>query len=153
MKKLGIAGWFISMLLLITLVQCQKKETNDQGNADSQTSTEKQESVDREKSIFDEEGNEGYVKRLGDKYEELRDGVKLSIFYDPRDDFFKGTVENTLNQPVCGVKLNVQLINGTELGPTAPFDLEIGHGSSIVLHARDLPFTEWRAKIQTTPCK
>ena len=55
-----------------------------------------------------------------------RAGALLLLTYDPDQDAFVGTVENTTDDLLDQVRIEVHLSNGVELGPTTPGDLPAG---------------------------
>ena len=61
--------------------------------------------------------------------------------YDPASNAFTGTVENTTNNTLSNVRIEVHLSNGTELGPTTPIDMAPGEVYAINMPATQEPFT------------
>lgn len=59
-------------------------------------------------------------------YDHVRNSVRLKLVYDAATNAFVGTVENTTNQTVSRVRVEVYLSNGIELGPTTPTNLVPG---------------------------
>ena len=78
-------------------------------------------------------------------YDEVRNGVRLILAYDAGSNAFSGTVENTTNEPLEQVRVEVHLSNGTELGPTTATDLGAGEATGITLSATSGEFDAWRA--------
>ena len=96
------------------------------------------------------EGNEGaeesgteYTK--ADTYDETRGGARLLLTYDPDQDAFVGTVENTTDDLLDQVRIEVHLSNGVELGPTMPGDLPAGQTREVILPADGEQFQTWSA--------
>ena len=95
------------------------------------------------------EGDEGeesgtqYTK--ADSYDETRAGVRLLLAYDPDQDAFVGTVENTTDDLLDQVRIEVHLSNGVELGPTTPGDLQAGQTGEVILPADGEQFQTWSA--------
>ena len=56
-------------------------------------------------------------------FDMVRGGARLVLSYDAPGNSFRGTVENTTNNVLTRVRIEVHLSNGTELGPTPPIDL------------------------------
>ena len=82
---------------------------------------------------------------LTDTYDEIRSGARLVLDYDAVSNEFKGTVENTLDEVLPQVRVEIHLSNGVELGPTPPIDMEPGEKAVIVLRASSQPFQTWGA--------
>jgi hypothetical protein len=59
---------------------------------------------------------------LDDTHDEVRKGVRLIISFDSDSSSFIGTVENITDKTLSGVRVEVHLSNGVELGPTMPID-------------------------------
>ncbi len=78
-------------------------------------------------------------------FDMVRSGARLIMNYDPATNAFAGTVENTTNNTLTRVRIEVHLSNGTELGPTAPFDLAAGQTAPITLQSTQASFTGWIA--------
>ena len=96
-----------------------------------------------------EHGNEGEEDstqfELDDTYDAVRAGVRLILSFNRGDGTFTGTVENTTATTLRRVRVEVHLSNGTELGPTTPFDLAPGQLISITLSAAGESFATWSA--------
>ena len=91
----------------------------------------------------DEESNVQLT--LTDTYDEIRGGARLILAYDAQSNSFKGTVENTTNQTLTRVRVEVHLSNGIELGPTTPVDMQAGQIIDVELKATDVSFDKWAA--------
>ena len=112
------------ILLMVSLMGCSKKE---------------------ELSARDE-GEESNVElTLNDQYDKVRNGARLILNYDTQSNSFKGTVENTTNETLKQVRVEVHLSNGKELGPTSPTDLAPGEKTEVQLVATSTDFNEWTA--------
>ena len=68
-------------------------------------------------------------------FDMVRGGARLVLSYDAPSNSFRSTVENTTNNVLTRVRIEVHLSNGTELGPTPPIDLAPGGGSRPALDA------------------
>ena len=90
-----------------------------------------------------EEAGQAFAKN--ETYDNVRNGARLILNYDPSTSAFVGTVENTTNQTLSQVRVEVHLSNGTELGPTTPKDLAPGEKMEIVLDATGENFNTWSA--------
>ncbi len=82
---------------------------------------------------------------LNDQYDKIRNGARLILNYDPHSNAFKGTVENTTNETLKRVRVEVHLSNGKELGPTTPEDLAPGDTREVLLAATSTNFDKWTA--------
>ena len=91
----------------------------------------------------DEESNVELT--LTDTYDKVRNGARLILNYDTQSNAFKGTVENTTDETLKRVRVEVHLSNGKELGPTAPGDLAPGEKREILLAATSTDFDKWTA--------
>ncbi len=94
-------------------------------------------------STEDEEFGQQFAK--GETYDNVRNGARLILNYDPNTSAFVGTVENTTNQTLSQVRVEVHLSNGTELGPTTPRDLAPGEKMDVTLDATGENFSTWVA--------
>ena len=82
---------------------------------------------------------------LDETFDEVRAGARLVLSYDSKANVFVGRVENTTGATLSGVRVEVHLSNGTELGPTAPVDLTPGQIVEVALPATSQTFTSWSA--------
>ena len=99
-----------------------------------------------EKGSEGDEGEEsGTQYSKADSYDETRAGARLLLTYDPDQDAFVGTVENTTEDLLDQVRIEVHLSNGVELGPTTPGDLPAGQTGAIFLPADGEQFQTWSA--------
>ena len=91
-----------------------------------------------------EEGS-GATLALDETFDAVRGGARLILSYDAPSNSFKGAVENTTNNVLTQVRIEVHLSNGTELGPTTPMDLAPGEMVAISLPSTQASFTGWIA--------
>jgi len=82
---------------------------------------------------------------LDGSYDKVRNGARLSLTYDAQSNSFIGFVENTTDNILKQVRVEVHLSNGTELGPTTPTDLSPGESIDITLAATSEGFDGWTA--------
>ena len=82
---------------------------------------------------------------LDETYDKIRNGARLIISYDEQNNTFKGTVENTTDETLKQVRVEVHLSNGKELGPTTPVDLAPGEKIDVELTATSKDFDAWTA--------
>ena len=93
-----------------------------------------------------EEGEEsGTEYTLTEKYDSIRNGVRLVLGYEASTNTFKGTVENTTDKVLERVRVEVHLSNRKELGPTTATDLEPGQKKDVELTATSRDFDRWTA--------
>ena len=93
----------------------------------------------------DEEGSGTNTLALDETFDTVRSGARLILSYDVTGNSFKGTVENTTDDVLDRVRIEVHLSNGTELGPTTPTDMAPGEVAAINLPATQASFTGWTA--------
>ena len=91
-----------------------------------------------------EEGS-GATLALDETFDTVRSGTRLILSYDATGNSFKGTVENTTDDVLDRVRIEVHLSNGTELGPTTPTEMTPGEVAAINLPATQASFTGWTA--------
>ena len=82
---------------------------------------------------------------LNETYDRVRNGARLILSYDAQTNAFKGTVENTTNETLKYVRVEIHLSNGKELGPTIPEDLAPGEKTEVQLIATSTDFNGWTA--------
>jgi hypothetical protein len=83
--------------------------------------------------------------RNDETYDQVRNGARLKLVYDAKTNAFVGTVENTTNQTLSKVRVEVHLSNGIELGPTTPTDLAPDQTINVELSAAGQDFNKWSA--------
>ncbi len=101
--------------------------------------------------VADEEG--GQQLAPDQRYDQTRSGARLIIWYVPSRNAFYGTVENTTNQVLRRVRVEVHLSDGAnaiaaELGPTTPTDLSPGARLFINLSAAGQTFDGWSPHVE-----
>ena len=82
---------------------------------------------------------------LNESYDDIRHGARLILAYDAQSNSFNGTVENTTDETLERVRVEVHLSNGRELGPTTPADLDPGEKREVKLSATSSNFDGWSA--------
>ena len=92
-----------------------------------------------------EEGSGASQLAPDETFDMVRSGARLILTYDAASNSFDGTVENTTNNVLTRVRIEVHLSNGTELGPTAPIDLAPGQVQPVTLPSTQASFTGWVA--------
>jgi hypothetical protein len=102
-------------------------------------------------AVVNEEG--GQQLTLDQRYDQTRSGARLIMWYIPSRNAFFGTVENTTNQILCRVRVEVHLSDGSnaitaELGPTTPTNLAPGGQLRINLSAAGQTFDGWSPHVE-----
>ena len=92
-----------------------------------------------------EEGSGANQLAPDETFDMVRGGARLIMSYDAARNSFEGTVENTTNNDLTRVRIEVHLSNGTELGPTNPIDLAPGQVAPVKLASTQASFTGWVA--------
>ena len=92
-------------------------------------------------------GEEAAANQLkpDETFDMVRSGARLILSYDASSNAFTGTVENTTNNVLQQVRIEVHLSNGAELGPTTPIDLGPGEKVEVILPSTAAAFTSWVA--------
>ena len=92
----------------------------------------------------------GNVNMLGinQTHDETIAGARLRLAFDPAANAFVGTADNTTNQTLTRVRVEVHLSNGTELGPTTPTNLAPGQTLRLTLPSTAAPFDTWSAHVE-----
>ena len=90
-----------------------------------------------------EESGQEFAK--DETYDQVRNGARLKLVYDAKTNAFVGTAENTTNQTLSKVRVEVHLSNGIELGPTTPTDLAPDQTINVELSAAGQDFNKWSA--------
>ncbi len=87
----------------------------------------------------------GIELALDETYDKVRMNARLILSYDEQSKTFKGTVENTTDETLKQVRVEVHLSNGKELGPTTPVDLAPGEKIDVQLTTESKDFDKWTA--------
>ena len=114
----------VIVVLLIVVIGCSKSEKPSMDDGKEESGTE---------------------LALDATYDQTRNGARLILNYDPHSNSFKGTVENTTNEILKQVRVEVHLSNGKELGPTTPADLAPSEKKDVQLLADSTDFDGWTA--------
>lgn len=96
-------------------------------------------------SMDDGDEESGTELTLNETYDKVRNGARLILAYDAQTHAFKGTVENTTDETLKQVRVEVHLSNGKELGPTPAADLAPGEKREVQLIATSTDFDGWTA--------
>ncbi len=83
------------------------------------------------------------ILALDESWDGVVNGVRTAMSYDPAAKIFSGIVENTTNQTLCFVQIELNLKQGTttvvELGPQPVGDLAPGAQTTVELRVADEP--------------
>ena len=90
-----------------------------------------------------EEGSGAGMLAPNETFDTTRGGARLIMNYDAATNAFTGTVENTTNNTLTNVRIEVHLSNGAELGPTTPVDMAPGEVINFNLPSTPESFTGW----------
>ena len=96
-------------------------------------------------TVTTNEEEAGTELALDESYDAVRNGARLVLTYDAQSNSFNGFVENTTDDTLKQVRVEVHLSNGVELGPTTPTDLNPGESLDISLTATNKDFDGWTA--------
>ena len=95
--------------------------------------------------VMTNEEESGTELGLNESYDAVRNGARLVLRYDAHSYAFLGYVENTTEDILKQVRVEVHLSNGVELGPTTPADLDPGERLDVSLVATSKDFDGWTA--------
>jgi hypothetical protein len=126
-------------------------EHNEGGEA--REGGEHNEGVEAGEGGHDEEGEEsGVYIGAAETWDVLRNGAQLVLSFNSESNTFVGTVENTTEQQLCAIRVEVHLDSGTELGPTARVDLAAGQTTNVTLATEGEAFESFTAHPEMSPC-
>ena len=91
-------------------------------------------------TLDDGDEESGTELTLNETYDNGRNGARLILAYEAQTNAFKGTVENTTDETLRQVRVEVYLSNGKELGPTPAADLAPGEKKEVQLIATSTDF-------------
>jgi hypothetical protein len=104
-------------------------------------------------AAHNEEGEEsGVYIGAAESWDVVRGGARLVLAFDPAAKAFVGTVENTTQEKLCAIRVEVHLSTGIELGPTAQADLPAGQTIAVTLPTEGGAFETWTAHPEMSPC-
>ena len=132
------------VLGIMVLAQSQDAENSDEGRGESHEGGS--EGREFRGSADGEEAGRAYA--LDETYDEVRGGARLILTYDTTNNTFSGTVENTTDDVLQSVRVEVHLSNGVELGPTTPIDLAPGEQADVMMDAANMVFDSWSTHVE-----
>lgn len=137
------AAGFVATIGLGALSGCASdRGEGENHDATGQTGTEHA-SAENTETVSDTGEESGETLALDQTYDTVRIGARLILRYDAASNAFVGTVQNTTEDVLNSVRIEVHLSNGTELGPTTPVDLAPGQIVEVTLTATEETFTGW----------
>jgi len=141
-----------SVLLVVMVGGCPEDgENHEEHNSDRSTVTRGEHDGEGRGEHDRDEGGEGKGEESGTEYalnqtyDEVRNGARLILSYDVQSKSFNGTVQNTTNETLERVRVEVHLSNGKEVGPTTPVSLGPGEKREVKLTVTSTEFTQWSA--------
>ena len=146
-----------------TAEHAERGEEHSEGRERAESSEEGEHSEareggehDGEEGGHDEGGEEGeepgiYIER-GETWDMVRRGARLVLSYNAERDAFVGRVENTTNERLCAVRVEVHVGGGPELGPTARTDVPAGGTIEVLLPAEGASSETWTAHPELSTC-
>jgi len=135
---------FAAFIISLSLGSCFKRTGEKMMNQLEALEAEAEElASDVGESLEGEES--GMQFGLSDECDEVRKGAHLVLSYDAEKNLFRGTVENTTEEILENVRVEVHLSNGIELGPTEPVDLPAGETVVFDLEGSEEEFETWSA--------
>ena len=132
------------VLGIMVLAQSQDAENSDEGRGGSHEGGS--EGRDVRGSADGEDAGGAYA--LDETYDEVRGGARLILAYDTTNNTFSGTVENTTDDVLQSVRVELHLSNGVELGPTTPIDLAPGEQADVMMDATNMVFDSWSTHVE-----
>jgi hypothetical protein len=85
---------------------------------------------------------------MDETYDHVHDGARLVLSHDAVSNSFNGFVENTSNETLMRVRVEVHLSNAVKLGPTTSVDLAPGESKAVRLLAKNSIFKTWSAHLE-----
>jgi hypothetical protein len=100
-----------------------------------------------------EEGDESGVYIVkSETWDAVRRGARLILSFDEASGAFVGSVDNTTDQTLCAIRVEVHLSTATELGPTPRTDVPAGGSTDVTLSAEGEEFESWTAHPEMSRC-
>ena len=132
------------VLGIMVLAQSQDAENSDEGRGESHEGGSEERDV--RGNTDGEEAGRAYA--LDESHDVVRGGARLILKYDATNNTFSGTVENTTDEVLQSVRVEVHLSNGVELGPTTPIDLAPGDQADVMMDATNMVFDSWSTHVE-----
>ena len=141
-KKMMLAAALVAFLSAAAIGGCAG---SGEGGGEHGAGSERSGGEGSEGSGGGEGGSAANQLAPDETFDMTRNGARLIMSYDAQSNSFKGTVENTTNNVLTRVRVEIHLSNGTELGPTTPVDVAAGEVVAIELTSTQASFTGWVA--------
>ncbi len=87
-----------------------------------------------------------------ERWDVVRRGARLVLSFDSGSNTLAGTVENTTEQRLCAIRVEVHLSTRTELRPTDRIDLPARQSTSVTLSTGGEAFESYTAHPELSPC-
>ena len=171
--KLRMAHIVAILVLIVTVtvaVSCSRRGQSG-ANQSAGAVTESREGTESGTESGGESGGEGSgesgdpsspILSLDESWDGVVNGVRTAMSYDPAAQTFSGIVENTTNQTLCFVQIELNLKQGAttvvELGPQPVGDLAPGAQTTVELRVADEPaaagvaYDAWEIHPETFAC-
>ena len=137
----------VAVIFAIIFSGCSNDRKNKKDKESTTLEAERGEH-DRDTESGGEGEESGTQFRLDDVYDDVRKGAHLILSYDTESNSFLGTVENTTDEVLEKVRVEVHLSNGIELGPTTAVNLKPGEKVDVELKASEKDFETWSTHVE-----
>lgn len=138
-----------SVIIAFSLGACNsgsgEKSEKEKSKVEAESGEHTHEAGDTSHSHESTEGGEedGIQFSKSEVYDEVKKGTHLILKYNAEANAFMGTVENTTDDLIENVRVEVHLSNGLELGPSTPVDLKPAGKVEIKIDAGEKEFETW----------
>ena len=137
----------LAVVLVIIISSCSNESKSNKDNESVVMESERGEHT-RDVGEKTEGEEDGTQFGLNDVYDVVKNGAHLILSFDAESNSFIGTVENTTEEVIKKVRVEVHLSNRTELGPSTPVDLNPDEKIAIKLKATDKTFETWSTHVE-----
>lgn len=143
-----LSRMFLGLVIILAMLinSCANDAKTDNSHAADSLVVENNEHERDSESPEGSGGEEaGTEFTLNEQYDNTRNGVRLVLAYNAENSSFDGTIENTTDESLEKVRVEVHLSSGVELGPTPPVNLAAGEKRDVRLIAEGNKFERWTA--------
>ena len=91
----------------------------------------------------------GPILSINQEHDTVHNGIRMILRYHKASESFIGSVFNVTEKPVLAVRVEVHLVEGSELGPTPRKDLAPGQKGDILLPTGGQSFKLWTAHVES----
>lgn len=134
---------FVLILILglgYNLASCTKNQQSTDDQTEELPASREPHQRDYEKHEGEEDGS---MFASNYQYDKISSGVRLKLSFDQEQSRFVGSIQNTTEQSLDRVRVEIHLSNGKELGPTVATSLKPGEEKTISLSAKGEVFERW----------